>query len=125
MASATYTIQRLRPQREGGGLLPLGAKAEVLATFATMNTAPDETGGDVLYGPGMRVTLTVDPTTDEVQSLELRVVEGELFELMFEGTAAERPGRLARAVRRHGWTLLNLETGMAYPPIRSEEPDDA
>lgn len=124
MASANYTIQRLRSRREGGGLLPLGPRTEVVAAFAAMNTAPDAVDGNVLYGPGMRATLIVDGAGDEVQSIELRIVESELFELMFEGTSLERPGRLARAVRQRGWTLVNLETGMAYPPIRTDDEDD-
>lgn len=124
MATATYTIQRLRPRRDGGGLLPLGPREEILSIFAAMNTAPDHDGGEVLFGPGMRVALVVDEPRSEVQSIDLRVVEPELFELMFEGTAAERPGRLARAVRQRGWTLVNLETGMAYPPIRTDDDDD-
>jgi len=65
----------------------------------------------------------VDPS-DVVSSIELNVLEKELFEVMFLGTVFEKPGRLATAVRSNGWTLVNLETGHSFPQQRDEDKDD-
>jgi hypothetical protein len=135
-----YTIHRIRPKRDGGGMLPLGTRAEVLAAFARMNTAPDHDGGRFLYGPGMRIELTTEGIGDgsregvvqgstqgraqtPVLSAEVKVAEEELFEIVFQGTASEFPGPLAKMIRRHGWHLLNLETGSCYPPMPVDSED--
>lgn len=119
-----YTIHKIRPKRDGGGMLPLGTRAEVVAAFARMNTAPESEGSRFLYGPGMRIELALDPSSPSrptVLSAEVKVAEEELFEIIFQGTQQEFPGLLARAVRRHGWHLLNLETGSCYPPMPADE----
>ena len=123
-----YTIHKVRPKREGGGMLPLGTRAEVVAAFARMNTAPESDGSRFLYGPGMRVELALDPESPgrpTVLSAEVRVAEEELFEIIFQGTATEFPGPLAKMIRRHGWHLLNLETGSCYPPMPIDSEDDS
>ena len=115
-----YTINKIRPKRDGGGMLPLGTRAEVVAAFARMNTAPEAEGSRFLFGPGMRVELAMDPDSPNrasVLSAEVRVAEEELFAIIFQGTQQEYPGQLAKAIRRHGWHLLNLETGSCYPPM--------
>jgi hypothetical protein len=131
-----YTINKIRPKREGGGLVPLGSRSEVVAAFARMNTAPDEEGSRFLYGPGMRVELAVDPSLPgasarraapqaTVVAAEVKIAEEELFEIMFQGTRTEFPGLLARMIRRHGWQLVNLETGSCYPPPPPDDEDDS
>jgi hypothetical protein len=119
-----YTIHKLRPKRDGGGMLPLGTRSEVVAAFARMNTAPDAEGSRFLYGPGMRVELALDPESagrGTVLSAEVKVAEDELFEIIFQGTQSEFPGLLAKMIRRHGWYLLNLETGSCYPPMPADD----
>ena len=123
-----YTINKIRSKRDGGGMLPLGTRAEVVAAFARMNTAPDQDGGKFLYGPGMRVELDIraePPSAPAVFSAEVKVAEEELFEIIFQGTATEFPGPLAKMIRRHGWHLLNLETGSCYPPMPIDSEDDS
>jgi hypothetical protein len=123
-----YTINKIRAKRDGGGMLPLGTRAEVVAAFARMNTAPDHDGSRFLYGPGMRVELEIrnePPTGTSVFSAEVKVAEEELFEIIFQGTATEFPGPLAKMIRRHGWHLLNLETGSCYPPMPVDSEDDS
>ena len=120
------TIHTLRPKRDGGGMLPLGTRSEVVAAFARMNTAPDADGSRFLFGPGMRVELALDlesPSRATVLSAEVKVAEEELFEIIFQGTQQEFPGLLAKTIRRHGWHLLNLETGSCYPPMPVEDDD--
>jgi hypothetical protein len=53
----------------------------------------------------------------------VKVAEEELFEIVFQGTASEFPGPLAKMIRRHGWHLLNLETGSCYPPMPVDSED--
>lgn len=126
-----FTIHKIRPKREGGGMLPLGTRSEVVAAFARMNTAPDAEGSRFLYGPGMRVELNIEsgvdagsPSRATVLSADVKVAEEELFEIIFQGTQHEFPGLLARMIRRHGWHLLNLETGSCYPPLPTDEEGD-
>ena len=126
----SYTIQRIRPKREGGGTSPLGTVSELVQVFARINTAPDRPGSIELFGPGMRVRFLVDggrqavDPSDVVSSIQLDVLEKDLFEVMFLGTVFEKPGRLAAAVRSNGWTLVNLETGHSFPQQRDEDEDD-
>lgn len=126
----SYTIQRIRPKREGGGTSPLGTVAELVRVFARINTAPDHPGSIELFGPGMRVRFLVDggreaeDPSDVVSSIQLDVLEKELFEVMFLGTVFEKPGRLATAVRSNGWTLVNIGTGHSFPQQRDEDDDE-
>lgn len=126
----SYTIQRIRPKREGGGTSPLGTVAELVQIFRRINTAPDRPGSIELYGPGMHIRFLVDggrqavDPSDVVSSIQLDVLEKELFEVMFLGSVFEKPGRLATAVRSNGWTLVNLETGHSFPQQRDDDEDD-
>jgi hypothetical protein len=76
----------------------------------------------------MRVELDIraePPSAPAVFSAEVKVAEEELFEIIFQGTATEFPGPLAKMIRRHGWHLLNLETGSCYPPMPIDSEDDS
>ncbi|MFM7260889.1 MAG: hypothetical protein ACKO3W_09840 [bacterium] len=126
----SYTIQRIRPKREGGGTAPLGTVAELVQIFSRINTAPDRPGSIELFGPGMLVRFIVEGgaqaarPSDVVASIDLHVLERELFEVMFLGTPFEKPGRLATTVRANGWTLVNTETGHSFPQQRDDDEDD-
>lgn len=125
-----FTIQRIRPKREGGGTAPLGTVANLVQIFRRINTAPDREGSLELFGPGIRVRFRIEggspaaAETDMVASIELEVLEKELFEVMFLGTVFEKPGRLATTVRNHGWTLVNVETGYCFPQVRDDEDEE-
>ena len=130
MSSTEFIIQRTRSRREGGGTLPLGSVAELVALFRQMNTAPDRPGSIELFGPGVRVQFNVEgglkatTPTDIVASISLEVLESELFDLLIGGTKFERPGKLAATIRQNGWTLVNLETNVCYPQQRDEDEDE-
>lgn len=125
-----FTIQRIRPKREGGGTAPLGTVAHLVQIFRRINTAPDHAGSLELFGPGIRVRFLIEggalaaADTDVVASIQLDVLEKELFEVMFLGTVFEKPGRLATTVRNNGWTLVNLETGYCFPQVRDDEDEE-
>jgi hypothetical protein len=122
MAAAEYTIQKVRPKREGGGSCPLGPLDDVRAVFARMNTGSDAADARTLFGPGLRVQLHA--TEGLVDYIDLRVTEEELFTLLFEGTERSYPGPLAKLVRANGWQLVNLESGFTYPVSRDDDDDD-
>ncbi len=122
MARHQYTIQKVLSKREGGGTASLGTRKDVYALFARMNTAPQSANDSVLYGPGIRVELLLNG--DQVEAIDLRVTEDDLFILLFEGTEAECPGKLARIVKNNGWRLFNLESGQCYPSIATDDDDD-
>lgn len=123
MSLGLYILQRPLSRRAGAEAQPLGSRAEVLAAFARMNTAPERAGGDELFGPGIEVQLP--PRQDPVMQAAIRVVEEELFSALFLGTEDERPGKLAREVRQRGWQLVNQSEGLVYPAVRDEDEDDA
>lgn len=120
-----YILQRPSPRRGGSEPQPLGSRAEVLAAFARMNTAPERAGGDDLFGPGIEVQLP--PHQDPVMQAAIRVTEEELFSALFLGTEDDRPGKLAKEVRQRGWQLVNQSEGLVYPAVRDEDEfeDDA
>ncbi|RLS67013.1 MAG: hypothetical protein DWH97_02225 [Planctomycetota bacterium] len=121
MPSSLYILQRPRHKRDVGALEPLGTRAEVLHVFASMNTGPDRSGSDVLFGPGIRVELR--PNEDPILQLMIHVTEEELFAPLFQGCEGEI-GRLGRAVRSHGWQLYDPMSDIPYPPIRDEDDED-
>ena len=122
MSRHQFTIQKVQSKREGGGIVSLGTRQAICALFGKLNTAPEVDGGDVLYGPGIRVELTM--SGESVESIELSVTEEELFAMLFEGTPTDSIGKLARLVKVNGWYLYNLETGQRYPSIVRDDDDD-
>ena len=82
------------------------------------------TGYDVtlVTADGQESTVHCDPGAT-VLSAVVQVSEEELYEIIFQGTQQEFPGLLAKTIRRHGWHLLNLETGSCYPPMPVEDDD--
>lgn len=122
MAFGLYILQRPPTKRAGDPPAPLATRAELLAVFGRMNTGPERAGGDVLYGPGLRVELP--PGQDPVMQAAIHVTEDELFQSLFLGTEHERPGRLAREVRGRGWQLVNQAEGLVYPAVHHDDDDD-
>ncbi len=123
MLADLYILQQPRARTEGGGLVPLGSRTEVVAFFRTMNTAVERDGTDILYGPGIRVELP--PMQDPVMQLTITVTEDELFHILFFGTANEPRGRLLRATLAKGWRFFDPVRSEYVPPFHDGDEDDS
>jgi hypothetical protein len=134
MLSDLYILQKPRPKAEGGGLLPLGSRADIVKFFLALNTAADREGVDILYGPGIRIELP--PNQDPVLQITVNVTEDELFHILFFGTAQEPTGRMLRAATERGWRFFDPVRAEYVPrwhdgdddefedPYRSDDDDD-
>ena len=81
-----------------GGMAPLGARSELVGLLATCNVAPQTTGEDVLYGPGIRLELP--PDQDPISQMLMTVVEEEIAWPV-----------LVRLAQRFNWKVLDMDTG--------------
>ena len=122
MLADLYILQKPRLKAEGGGLLPLASRSDVVGFFRNFNTAPDRAGADVLHGPGIRVEMP--PMQDPVMQLTLTVTEDELFHILFFGTANEPRGRLLRATIERGWRFFDPVRAEYVPPYHDPDDDD-
>lgn len=86
-----------------GALAPIGQRDEVVRHLASMNTAAEHEGDDVLHGPGIRIELA--PGEDPVTQMLLTITEEEIAWLVIS--------RLAKACR---WKILDPDTGRALDP---------
>ncbi|MEE2908127.1 MAG: hypothetical protein VX527_09905 [Planctomycetota bacterium] len=80
------------------GLAPLGARGDIVKQLGTMNTAPEQLGEDVLYGPGIR--LEMSPNEDPLKQMILTIVEEEIAWLV-----------IARMAHSMKWRIIDVETG--------------
>jgi hypothetical protein len=86
---------------------PLGTHAEVRASLARYNTAPDgsarskSAGTEVLHGPGMIVELAT--TTETVMQAMVTMTDDDIAWPVLE-----------RACRNLKWKLVDLETGRSF-----------
>ncbi len=79
----------------------MGTRREVLEALASCNTAPDTSGGEFLYGPGLTIQM---PWGDgDVTQLLMSVVDQEIAWPV-----------LARIRKRTGWHLRDLESGQVF-----------
>lgn len=117
-----YILQRPRLKAEGGGLLPLGSRADVLSFFARFNTAPDRAGSDTLHGPGIRVEIP--PSQDPISQVTVTIVEDELFQILFFGKSDERMGRLLRETLSRGWRFFDPAQERHTPRFADDPVDD-
>lgn len=122
MLADLYILQKPRLKAEGGGLVPLASRDEVVRFFRSFNTAPDRTGADILHGPGIRVEMP--PMQDPVMQLTVSVTEDELFHILFFGTANEPRGRLLRATLEQGWRFFDPVRAEYVPPYHDGDDDD-
>jgi len=122
MLADLYILQKPRLKAEGGGLLPLGTRREVIDFFRSFNTAPERDGADMLHGPGIRVELPL--TADAVMQLPVHVTEDELFHILFFGTASEPRGRLLRETLARGWRFYDPVREEYVPPFHDGDEDD-
>lgn len=86
----------------------LGTMGEVLAVFAAFNTSADGSGAGpsgsaLLYGPGMVVEIPTPPDRDPVRQAMITVKDEDLAWSV-----------LWRLCRKHGWKMMDTETGQSF-----------
>ncbi len=91
-----------RDQGADGGLGSLGSRADIVERLSHLNTAPEQNGGEILYGPGIRIEL---PPTDSITQMLMTIVEEEI--------AWQVIMRLAKEMQ---WKLLDPATGRELNP---------
>ncbi len=57
-------------------MAPIGTRREILGILRLLNTAPQEPGEDVLYGPG--IELELPPSLDPVTQMLLRLTDEDV-----------------------------------------------
>lgn len=87
-----------KPAATDGSLAPLASREELLNQLAARNTGPDQDGGEMLFGPGIRLDLT--PDEDPVTQMLLEIVD--------EDIGWDVATRLARDL---GWALRDTMSG--------------
>lgn len=92
-----------RGENGSPSLDPLGTRDEVVRELFNLNTGPERTGDDVLFGPGIRIELT--PGQDPVTQMLLTVTEEEIGWQVIQRFAA-----------RFGWKLLDPTSGREWMP---------
>ncbi len=80
------------------GMAPLGSRTEILTKLSALNTHPEATGGDVLYGPGIELFLS--PQQDPILQMMLDVTDEDIAWLVIE--------RIGRTLQ---WKFVDLATG--------------
>lgn len=91
------------PGKSGG---PLGMPRQIREAFSSFNTAPDggpapSSGLELLHGPGMTVELPTSGEKSEIQQAMITVTDDDIAWPV-----------LSRACRAHGWTMIDLESGV-------------
>ena len=80
-----------------GSLASMGSREEITRKLADLNTAPESSESERLYGPGIILDFAgVDP----VNQMMLTIIEEEIAWLV-----------IMRIVRAMNWKLLDLESG--------------
>ncbi len=88
----------------GGGLAPIGPRAEILGRLLGCNTGPETADvSDVLYGPGFQIELT--PNQDPITQMLVTVTEEEIGWQV-----------LTRLIHELQWKLLDPMTGRELTP---------
>ena len=99
--SKQFVIQS-RTADADGNRVPLGSRDEIVQSLSKFNTAAESEGGDMLWGPGIRIEL---PPDDVVQQMLLYIVEEEF---------AWHP--IVRLAKHFDWSVMNIETGRELQP---------
>ena len=125
IASASHADRSTGPYKRS--VIAIGASTggteatnEVLKAFG-----PEAPGILIVQHMGAHFMAAYAERLNANHRIEVKIAEEELFEIMFQGTRTEFPGLLARMIRRHGWQLVNLETGSCYPPPPPDSEDDS
>lgn len=91
-----------RQENTDGALASLGTRQQIVDGLARLNTAPECNGGDILYGPGIRIEL---PPAEVITQMLMTIVEEEI--------AWQVIMRLAKEME---WKLLDPGTGRELTP---------
>ncbi|MCA9284737.1 MAG: hypothetical protein KDA22_05965 [Phycisphaerales bacterium] len=86
-----------------GELGPIATRAELLRSLAVRNTAPERSGDDLLYGPGIEIQLA--PGQDPVTQMLLTITDEDIAWTVIL--------RLARELQ---WKLFDPYTGRELTP---------
>jgi len=79
----------------------LAGRSDLFAQLAVFNTSPEAPGGDVLYGPGIRIDLP--PEQDPVRQMLLTVVDDDIAFSV-----------IRRILGRFAWRILDPISGMEW-----------
>lgn len=99
--SKQFVIQS-RTAGEDGKRLTLGTRTEIVNALSKFNTMPEVEGGDILYGPGIKIEL---PQEEQVQQMLLNIVEEEIAWLP-----------IVRLAKHFDWSVMDIESGRELQP---------
>jgi len=102
MAGSAFVIQS-REKAEPGTLAPIGTRAQIVTDLARLNTAPEQPGGHVLYGPGFE--LHFPPDQDPVTQILVAETDDSICRLTIWMIA-----------KKMHWRLVDTNTGEAFNP---------
>ena len=87
-------------------MAPIGTREEIIEMLERENTAADEEGGDVLWGPGIQISL---PPTNPIPQMLLSIVEDEIAWLV-----------IMKLARKFNWRLIDTDSGREFTPADGE-----
>jgi len=99
--SKQFVIQS-RTAGDDGQRLALGTRTEIVRTLSKFNTMPEIDGGDILYGPGIKIEL---PPEEDVQQMLLQIVEEEIAWLP-----------IVRLAKHFDWSVMDIDSGRELQP---------
>jgi hypothetical protein len=99
--SKQFVIQS-RTAGQDGNRVPLGSRDEIVESLSRFNTLAEVEGGDMLWGPGIRIEL---PPDDVVHQMLLYIVEEEIAWLP-----------IVRLAKQFDWSVTDIETGRELQP---------
>jgi hypothetical protein len=102
MPSSQFVIMSREPAPEGQ-MAPLGSRAELLESLSALNTSPERTGEDVLFGPGLELHLP--PGQDPILQMLMTVSDHDIAWIAVQ--------EIARKLR---WKILDPQTGRDFAP---------
>ena len=100
--SKQFVIQS-RTADADGQRVPLGNRSDIVNSLATVNTIAEVEGGDMLWGPGIRIELP--PDIEVIQQMLLFIVEEEIAWLP-----------IVRLAKKFDWSVMDIETGRELQP---------
>ncbi len=100
--SKQFVIQS-RTANADGHRLPLGTRIEIIESLSQFNTTAEIEGGDMLWGPGIRIELP--PEDGDVFQMLLYIVEEEIAWLP-----------IIRLAKHFDWSVMDIETGRELQP---------
>lgn len=101
MPRQQFVILSPEPSKNGG-LAPIGSRAEIVAELRDLNTSPEKEGGEMLYGPGIRIEL---PPGEPVTQMLMTLTEEDIAWHV-----------VMRLVKTMKWKLLDPMSGRELKP---------